>query len=226
MINLTAPIMGFKWVGNMEQLAWASLEHVEKTLLLVSHQFDRKTKIFSITGHHKTTAKSSKSSFTSGSKDLNVASSCSSTLVMIVVWNIIKQWISWFCTIINAVDCNVFFIATGWVIKSSGNGIKSLVPENSDIEFVWIGYTIDTIAFVTRTVVETSGNRKMFDGTLIGTKVNGASTINSSSSKLNIGTTVGISSFDSVPDLSWPWALKINSSSELPDDIATWKTAI
>ena len=54
--------------------------------------------------------------FTSGSEDLNVACSSSSTLVMIVVWNVVKQWLSRFGAIVNAADGNIFFVATGWVV--------------------------------------------------------------------------------------------------------------
>ena len=129
---------------------------------------------------------------------------------MIVVWNVVKQWISWFGTIVNAANCNIFFVATGWVVQSASSRIESLIPENGNIKFVWVGYTFNTVAFVSRTIVETTGNWKMFDRILIGTEINGASTINSGSSDLDICTAVGVSTFNGVPDLSWPWTLNLS----------------
>ena len=79
-----------------------------------------------------------------------------------------------------------------------------MIPENSNIKFVWVCYTFNTIALVTNTIVETARNGKMFDCSLIGTEVNCASSIDSSSSDLDICTTVGISTFNGVPDLTWP----------------------
>ena len=129
---------------------------------------------------------------------------------MIVVWNVVKQWISWFSTIINAANGNIFFVATSWVVKSTGNGIESLIPENSNIKFVWVRYTFNTVALVTNTIVETTGNWKMLDCSLVGTEVKSASSIDSSSSDLDICTTVGISTFNRVPDLTWPWTLNLS----------------
>ena len=129
---------------------------------------------------------------------------------MIVVWNVVKQWISRFGTIVNAADGNIFFVTTGWVVQSTSSRIESLIPENGNIKFVWVGYTFNAVAFVSRTIVETTRDGEMFDWSLIRTEVNGASTINSGSSDLDICTTIGVSTFNGVPDLSWPWTLNLS----------------